>query len=182
MAVVVVLLRACVRACLCACECVKRRLRGCTGEWRRGWRSGWLFESQMDYQLIRMNRLSGVVVEEEEVVEERGERYRGEKVQRRRRGEIFSGCPVPCCAPRCLYQSRTGNGSSGSNIPESSIFHAQMRNGLCIIPVEEQSLHSFQMMLRQARLLTHTHTQTHTRAQTHTHTRLSAAVLASHTD
>lgn len=55
---------ACVRARLGACECVKRRLRGCMGEWRRGWRSGWPSESQMDYQLIRMNRRSGEVVEE----------------------------------------------------------------------------------------------------------------------
>lgn len=108
---------------------------------KRGWRSGWLSESQMDYQLIRMNRRSGVAV--------RGGRgggggreERGEKGERGRRcrggGEVsyfLMSSPVLCALlslsePDWKWQQQQQH-------PCSSIFHGQMKNCLCIIPVEE---------------------------------------------
>ena len=56
------------RACVCACECVKGCLREDAGvnggeeEGREGGMEEWVggfSESQMDYQLIRMNRRPG---------------------------------------------------------------------------------------------------------------------------
>lgn len=94
---------------------------------------GWLSESQMDNQLIRVSSRGGGGRGD-------GGRRRGERVEgggRQRRGEeVFSGCPVPClCAS--LGVSEPDWKWQQQQHPCSVIRHAQMKNRVCIIPVEE---------------------------------------------
>lgn len=142
--------------------------------------SGWLSESQMDYQLIRIKKSGsrgggggGGGGRRRRGVRDRkyGGGGGGRKVQRRRRGEErrerarFSRGPVPCCAPRCLYQSRTGNGIFiiVIIILEASAFHTQMKRIACVSSPCRSSLEQLPDDAQTGASPPHTHTQTHTR-------------------
>ncbi len=63
----------------------------------------------------------------------------GEKVQRRRRGEDGYFLDVQSRAVRLAVSIRAGQemAAAAAASLNLSVFHAQMRNRLCIIPVEE---------------------------------------------
>lgn len=139
--------------------------------------SGWLSESQMDYQLIRIIKKAApgvVVVEEEEggggegwEIEsmEGGERCRGGGEVRRGERELdFLG--VQSRAARLVVSIRAGlemaSSSSSSSSSKLQLFTHRWKESLVYHRRAGVAWNSYQMMLRQARLLL-THTQTHTR-------------------
>lgn len=121
----------------------------------------------MDYKLIRMDRLTGAGGgggRRGRWGWRKGVRDKGveEGAEAERWGQISAGCPVPCCAPCCLSESWKRQ----QQHLRSLLLFTQIPR----VPSPWRSSPcSVQMMLRQARLLTHTRART------------SAALLASHT-
>lgn len=131
----------------------------------RGWRSGWLSESLMCYQLIRMERRcrgGGGRRGGRRGVRDKG-REKGAEAEERYILDVQSR------GVRLAVSIRAGLEMAAAAATSLNLlsFHAQMKNRLCIIPAQE---YSYQMMLRQARLLKHTHAslllyQRHTRTK-----------------